>query len=96
MYDKQPIQEADQYLSQDTQSSLTQESLPDSILSDLSHQPTPKQPEITARKKPKPFNPSSVHEPTGGTVSTFLTQIDFEKEGEYVDLDYDSDDDDEK
>ena len=42
------------------------------------------------RKKPKPFNPSSVHVPTGGTVSTFLTQVDFEKEGIYVELDYDS------
>ena len=94
--DKQPIQEADQYLSQGTQSSLSQESLPDSILSGSSHQPAPKQPEITARKKPKPFNPSRVHVPTGGTVSTFLSQINFEKEGEYVDLDYDDDDDDEK
>ena len=29
-------------------------------------------------------------------MSTFLSQINFEKEGEYVDLDYDGDDDDEK
>lgn len=48
------------------------------------------------RRRRKIFNASDEHVPTGGTVSTFLTQMDFEMSGMEVDLDYDSDDDDEK
>jgi hypothetical protein len=39
------------------------------------------------------FNASKVHEPTGGTVSTFLTQLDFNVTGVDVVLDYDVDTD---
>lgn len=56
----------------------------------------PRQPRIRSRPRRRIFNSSQVHQPTGGTMSTFLTQIDFEKEGEEVVLDYDSDDDEEK
>lgn len=44
------------------------------------------------------FNASKKHTPTGGTMSTFLSQIDFDDEmnGEEVVLDYGSDDDEEK
>ena len=55
-----------------------------------------RQPEIPPRRHHRVFNASQEHQPEGGTMSTFLTQIDFEKEGVEVDLDYDSDDDDEK
>lgn len=50
------------------------------------------------KKKPKRviFNASEIHEPTGGTVSTFLTQVDFERIAEEVDLEYDSDDEDDR
>lgn len=53
----------------------------------------PKQPKITPRPPRRIFNASKVHEPEGGTISTFLTQVDFEEGGEEVDLDYDSGDD---
>lgn len=58
-------------------------------------------PPTAARKQKKEkrriFNASSVHDPSGGTVSTFLSQVDFDDgNGTEVDLDYDSDDDDEK
>ena len=51
-----------------------------------------------ARKPRKEiFNASDIHVPSGGVVTTFLNQIDFEDErnATEVDLDYDSDDDDE-
>lgn len=56
----------------------------------------PSQPPKKPRKKI--FNASKRHIPTGGTMSTFLSQIDYENErsGMEVDLDYDSDDDEEK
>lgn len=46
--------------------------------------------------KRKIFNASEIHEATGSTISTFLSQIDFEDTAEEVPLAYDSDDDDEK
>lgn len=42
------------------------------------------------------FNASKVHEPTGGTISTFLSQMDFGITGKEVILDYDKDIDDDK
>ncbi len=48
------------------------------------------------KRRPRIFNPSRVHEPTGGTISTFLTQIDFDQEYEEVVLDYDSVEDENK
>lgn len=42
------------------------------------------------------FNASKVHEPIGGTISTFLTQMDFQITGKDVILDYDGDVDDDK
>ena len=49
-------------------------------------------PRKSRRKKPKReiFNVSEIHEPTGGTVSTFLTQIDFERNAKEVPLEYES------
>ena len=49
-------------------------------------------PRKSRRKKPKReiFNVSEIHEPTGGTVSTFLTQVDFDEIAEEVDLEYES------
>ncbi len=55
----------------------------------------PKQPQIRSRIRPRIFNPSEVHVSTGSTVSTFLSQVDFENEGEGVDLDYVYEDDEE-
>lgn len=42
-------------------------------------------------EKKRIFNASKIHLPAGGTISTFLTQIDFEIAGEEVVLDYDND-----
>ena len=42
------------------------------------------------KKKREIFNASEIHELTGGTVSTFLTQVDFESIAEEVDLEYNS------
>ncbi len=53
-------------------------------------------PSERVRRRPRIFNPSQVHTPTGGTISTFLTQVDFERDCVEVVLDYDSDDDEEK
>ena len=55
----------------------------------------PRQPQTRSRIRPRIFNPSEVHVSTGSTVSTFLSQVDFENEGEGVDLDYDYEDDEE-
>ena len=44
-------------------------------------------------QKKRIFNASKIHQPTGGTISTFLTQVDFEITGEDVVLDYDNDED---
>lgn len=58
---------------------------------------TPLVPEVEYRPRRKRiFNASTVHESTGGTVSTFLTQVDFQGMGEEVILDYDADDDSDK
>ena len=46
------------------------------------------------RQKRRIFNPSMPHTPTGSTISTFLSQCDFQKFGTEVDLDYDEDTDD--
>ena len=63
----------------------------------LIHSPhSPRQPKVQPRPRRRIFNASSVHQPTGGTISTFLTQLDFEVVGEEVDLDYDSDDHEDK
>ena len=59
-------------------------------------QPPPPQRQPRPRRKPRIFNASQPHESDGNTMTTFLTQVDFEKTGEEVALDYDSDDDDEK
>lgn len=64
---------------------------------DEPHRGAPSPPPVRRpRKKRKIFNFSKSHTPTGGTMSTFLSQVDFGRNGEEVDLDYDSDDDDEK
>ena len=44
------------------------------------------------RRKKLVFNASEIHEPTSGFVSTSLTQIDFERTTEEVDLEYNSSD----
>ena len=56
-------------------------------------QRTPRQPKIRSRPRRRIFNASKAHIPVGGTISTFLTQMDFDVGGEEVDLDYDTDDD---
>lgn len=55
-----------------------------------------RQPKIASRSSQQIFNASKVHQSLGGTISTFLTQMDFEIGGEEVDLDYDNDDHEEK
>lgn len=47
-----------------------------------------RQPMINQHGRPRVFNASNIHEPTGGTLSTFLTQVNFEMTGEEVILDY--------
>lgn len=67
----------------------------------LNIEKTPSTPEKQLPPQTQPyrqriFNASEVHEPTGGTISTFLTQLDFEIAGEEVVLDYDEDVDDDQ
>ena len=73
-------------LSASSQSQLSQESIPPRATGQMA----PRAP----ANKPKVKNASRVHNSSGSTVSTFITQMD---EGEYdeVPLDYDSDDPDE-
>ena len=58
--------------------------------------PSQRQPRNQPKQKRRIFNASQPHESDGGTMTTFLTQVDFEKTGEEVVLDYDSDDDEER
>ena len=68
---------------------------PQSPASPVAPRPRPHQ-RNPSKVKRKIFNASKIHETTGNTVSTFLSQIDFEMVAEEVLLAYDSDDDDER
>jgi len=55
----------------------------------VSSPPPPYEAQPTLPKRRTIFNPSLPHLSTGSTISTFLSQCEFEKNGEEVDLDYD-------
>ena len=62
-----------------------------SSLEALSLDPPPTTAASTATPRRRIFNPSMPHVPTGNTISTFLSQCDFEQNGTEVILDYDED-----